>query len=91
MMPPEFLLEGLDVLTKSASVIAAWLIVFIMPYLLDSIGPNIGWVFGSVAAISVVWTYFFVPELQGRSLEVYIFRSFFHQGLVHVDPWMYKN
>lgn len=32
-------------------------------------GVNIGWIFGSVAAFSVVWSYLFFPELKGRSLE----------------------
>jgi MFS transporter, SP family, sugar:H+ symporter len=27
---------------------------------------NIGWIFGSVAAFSVVWGYFFFPELKVR-------------------------
>lgn len=32
-------------------------------------GVNIGWIFGSVAGFSVVWSYFFFPELKARSLE----------------------
>jgi len=32
-------------------------------------GVNIGWIFGSVACFSVVWSYFFFPELKARSLE----------------------
>lgn len=31
-------------------------------------GVNIGWIFGSVAAFSVVWAYFFFPELKVRTL-----------------------
>jgi SP family sugar:H+ symporter-like MFS transporter len=29
-------------------------------------GVNIGWIFGSVAGFSVVWSYFFFPELKVR-------------------------
>ncbi|PSR78135.1 general substrate transporter [Coniella lustricola] len=50
-------------------VAAAFLVTFVTPYLLPSMGINIGWIFGSVAAFSVVWSYFFYPELKGRSLE----------------------
>lgn len=56
--------------TIALNVIAAWLVSFTVPYLLARIGSNIGWVFGSIATISIVYTYFFVPELQNRSLEV---------------------
>ena len=46
-----------------SSVVAAWLVSFVVPYLLDRIGSNIGWVFGGISAASVIWTYFYVPEL----------------------------
>ena len=29
-------------------------------------GVNIGWIFGSVAFFSVVWAFFFFPELKVR-------------------------
>jgi len=32
-------------------------------------GVNIGWIFGSVAAFAIIWSYLFFPELKGRSLE----------------------
>jgi len=31
-------------------------------------GSNIGWIFGSVAAFSVVWGFFFFPELKVSAL-----------------------
>ncbi|KAJ9150704.1 General substrate transporter [Pleurostoma richardsiae] len=50
-------------------VIAAFLVTFVTPYLLPSMGVKIGWIFGSVAAFSLIWGIFFFPELKGRSLE----------------------
>ena len=50
-------------------VAAAFLVTFVTPYLLPSMGSNIGWIFGSVAAFSVIWAIFFFPELKGRTLE----------------------
>lgn len=45
-------------------VVAAFLVTFVTPYLLPSMGSNIGWIFGSVAAFSVVWSVLFFPELK---------------------------
>lgn len=45
-------------------VLAAFLVTFVTPYLLPSMGISIGWIFGSVAAFSVVWGFFFFPELK---------------------------
>lgn len=50
-------------------VAAAFLVTFVTPYILPSLGSNIGFIFGSVAAFSVVWASFFFPELKGRTLE----------------------
>lgn len=40
-----------------------------MPYLLDAIGVNIGWIFGGVSVLATVYAYLRVPEISGRSLE----------------------
>ncbi|OAA63769.1 General substrate transporter [Niveomyces insectorum RCEF 264] len=53
----------------AADVIAAFLVTFVTPYLLPGMGVKIGWIFGSVAAFSVIWGILFFPELKGRSLE----------------------
>jgi hypothetical protein len=49
------------------SVIAAWLVAFVVPYLLDLIGPNIGWLFGGVSVFATVYAYLFVPEIMVRN------------------------
>ncbi|KAH8811051.1 hypothetical protein F5884DRAFT_819467 [Xylogone sp. PMI_703] len=53
----------------ACDVAAAFLVTFVTPYLLPSMGVNIGWIFGSVAVFSVIWGFLFFPELKGRSLE----------------------
>ncbi|RMJ11839.1 hypothetical protein CDV36_008500 [Fusarium kuroshium] len=45
-------------------VAAAFLVTFVTPYLLPSMGVNIGWIFGSVACFSVIWGFLFFPELK---------------------------
>ncbi|RDL36187.1 Uncharacterized protein BP5553_06799 [Venustampulla echinocandica] len=55
--------------TTAVSILAAWIVAFCIPYILDDIGANIGWVFGCMAALATIFTYFFVPETKGRSLE----------------------
>lgn len=46
-----------------------FLITFTLPYMLDKISGRVGFVFGSFTAVSVVWMYFWVPDLKRRSLE----------------------
>jgi len=48
---------------------SAWLVSFVVPYLLGRISANIGWVFGSISFLGAVYTYFCVPETRNRSLE----------------------
>jgi amino acid transporter len=45
------------------SVVAAWLVAFCVPYLLNDIGVNIGWLFGGFSVIATVYAYFRVPEI----------------------------
>jgi SP family sugar:H+ symporter-like MFS transporter len=44
-----------------------------VPYLLNApyanLGPKVGFIYGSFTALSVVVTYFMIPEMKGRSLE----------------------
>lgn len=42
---------------------------FVVPYLLEEIGANIGWIFGGFSIIATVYAYWRVPEISGRSLE----------------------
>lgn len=44
-----------------------------IPYLISDtyvgLGSKVGFIFGSMAALSVVFTYWLVPECKGKSLE----------------------
>lgn len=46
---------------------------FTLPYLLYSpyagLGPRVAFIYGATSTAAVVWTYVFVPDLTGRSLE----------------------
>lgn len=55
--------------TTAISIVAAFIVAFSIPYILDDIGANIGWVFGAMATIVTIYTYFCVPETKNRSLE----------------------
>ncbi|CAL5867003.1 uncharacterized protein PFLUO_LOCUS1215 [Penicillium psychrofluorescens] len=55
--------------TSTINVVAAWLVAFVVPYLLDAIGSNIGWIFGAFSIFAMVYAYFRVPEIMNRSLE----------------------
>ena len=59
-------------------VAAAFLVTFVTPYILPSLGVNIGWIFGSVSALCVVWGALFFPELKVSlftSIFAYVFRA----------------
>lgn len=53
----------------AVNVICAFTVAFSVPYLLDAIGANIGWLFGGIAIVAAVYAFFFVPETKYRSLE----------------------
>ncbi|ORY25074.1 general substrate transporter [Naematelia encephala] len=57
----------------SVDVFSSWLVSFTTPYIMNKpyggIGGKIGYVFGGMAAISLVFAILFVPELKGRGLE----------------------
>ncbi|BCS28345.1 sugar porter family MFS transporter [Aspergillus puulaauensis] len=60
---------------KTQSVGTAWNVIwafvtnFIIPYMLEHIHFDVGWVFGSVSLVALVYTFFFLPETKGRTLE----------------------
>ncbi|OKL64537.1 hypothetical protein UA08_00660 [Talaromyces atroroseus] len=60
------------------SVVAAFIVAFCVPYLLDGIEANIGWVFGALSFIAAIYSYFCVPEVknQARGTRL-IIRGFF--------------
>lgn len=47
---------------------AAFIIAFCVPYLLDDIGANIGWVFGAISFLAAIYAYFCVPEIKVSAL-----------------------
>ncbi|CAK7200719.1 hypothetical protein SEUCBS139899_003418 [Sporothrix eucalyptigena] len=51
------------------NVVTAFIVSFCVPYILNDIEANIGWVFGGIAFFCGVATYFWVPETKDRSLE----------------------
>lgn len=57
----------------TVDLLAAWLVSFTSPYIMNEpyggIGGNIGYIFGGIAALGLLFAIFIVPELRGRSLE----------------------
>ncbi|KAF2269965.1 general substrate transporter [Lojkania enalia] len=51
----------------------AWLATFTAPYFInpDSLnwGPEYGWIWGPSCMLTVVWVYFYLPEIKNRTLE----------------------
>lgn len=49
------------------------LITYVNPYVQDegygNLGARIGFVYGGCSFLALLWVYFFLPELKGRSLE----------------------
>lgn len=49
------------------------IVSFVSPYIQDEgygdLGGSIGFLWGAFSIAAAVWTYFFLPELKGRSLE----------------------
>ncbi|KAL4985722.1 general substrate transporter [Aspergillus falconensis] len=60
---------------KTQSLGAAWNVIwafvtnFIIPYMMADIHFGVGYVFGSVSVVALMWTFFFLPETKGRTLE----------------------
>ena len=57
----------------SWQVIAGFVVNYSSPYLLASPGANlgakVGWIYAGTSVACLVFVVFFVPELNGRSLE----------------------
>ncbi|KAI5455613.1 general substrate transporter [Mariannaea sp. PMI_226] len=60
-------------LAVSLSVVAAFLVSFTAPYLINApyahLGGKVGFIYGSLSVLFVGLTWIFVPEMKGRSLE----------------------
>lgn len=65
--------EKTNDLAVSISVLTTFVVSFTVPYLLNApyanLGAKVGFIYGSLTILSVVVTYFFIPEMKGRSLE----------------------
>ncbi|KAM0665207.1 hypothetical protein ACQRIT_006073 [Beauveria bassiana] len=55
------------------SVLTTFVTSFTIPYLISdkfaNLGARVGYIYGSTSLIMIVATYFFIPELKGRTLE----------------------
>ncbi|TPX12979.1 uncharacterized protein E0L32_006624 [Thyridium curvatum] len=65
-----------DMTYRTASVLnvaTQFAVSFSLPYLLNApyaaLGSKVGFIFGSIAVLSIVFVYAFVPDVSGRSLE----------------------
>ncbi|KAH8896670.1 general substrate transporter [Thozetella sp. PMI_491] len=60
---------------KTQSLGAAWNVIwafvtnFAIPYMINSIHFQVGWVFGVISFLALVFTFFFLPETKGYALE----------------------
>ncbi|KAK1520240.1 hypothetical protein CPAR01_15291 [Colletotrichum paranaense] len=52
---------------------ANFVATFTLPYLMNSgygnLGPKVGFIYGSFSFISVVWGFFYFPEMKGKTLD----------------------
>ena len=55
--------------STALNVVVGFVVVFVTPYLLRSIGSGTAYIWGGFAILSAVWAVFFMPELKGRNLE----------------------
>lgn len=54
--------EKTQALGTSWNVVWAFVTNYVIPYMIDSIHFNVGWVFGSLSVLALVFTFFFLPE-----------------------------
>lgn len=60
-------------------VIANFAVGFSVPYLMDDLDLKLGFVFGPICFLGVVFTWFCVPECTGKTLET--IDRMFHEGV----------
>lgn len=65
--------EKTNLLACVVSVLTTFVTSFTVPYLINAryanLGGKVGFIYGSLNVMMVVLTYFFIPELKGRTLE----------------------
>ncbi|KAI9727385.1 MAG: hypothetical protein M1834_008456 [Cirrosporium novae-zelandiae] len=73
-----------------ASDICDFVVTYTLPYLLNAPYANlqskVGFIYGSVGALGIVWGIFYLPELKNRSLEEV--DELFEQ---HLPAWKFKS
>jgi hypothetical protein len=65
--------EKTNLLACVISVLTTFVTSFTLPYLINDqyagLGGKVGYIYGTINVIMVVATFFFIPELKGRTLE----------------------
>lgn len=65
--------EKTNLLACVISVLTTFVTSFTIPYLINAqyanLGGKVGFIYGAINVTMVVLTFFFIPELKGRSLE----------------------
>ena len=61
-MPNGAVREKTDALGASINVIFAFVVNFVIPYLLDAIGVKTGWIFAAISFSGLIYTFLFLPE-----------------------------
>ncbi|CAI6332850.1 unnamed protein product [Periconia digitata] len=60
-------------LASAVGFAGAWLATFTAPYFINpealNWGPEYGWIWGPSCFVTVIWIYFFLPEIKNRTLE----------------------
>lgn len=57
----------------TVNIVTIFVVSFTLPYLLDppyaNLQGQVGFIYGSICFLALLWGYFFLPELKNRSLE----------------------
>ncbi|KAE8145672.1 general substrate transporter [Aspergillus avenaceus] len=68
-VPPSQVREKMVTLSGFSAYGTGLIIVFVNPYTQGAIGGGVGFIYGALSLIALVFVFFFVPELRNRSLD----------------------
>lgn len=72
-VPTTELRERTVTIATVAGFCVSVIVTYVNPYMQDAgygnLGGKVGFVYGSFSIVAVVWTFFLLPEMKGRSLE----------------------
>lgn len=68
-VPPKEVREKTVAMSGMGAYITGLVIVFVNPFTQTEIGGRVAFIYGSLSVVSFLFTWFFVPELNQRSLE----------------------